>query len=165
MIKKKIALIVIILLIQSCAFKPLYQQSNFYHPYKIHIVVKSKDRYENNVSLIKDTLNQRINKKNSKNSNLRLVVSLNRNVFGMGINKDLSSDARMIKIELNYKFSDKKGKLIDGNISGSASFNYTTNNYANIVSVEDTSEKLLKSLSNDIADIILTKSFKRKVRP
>ena len=149
----------------SCAFKPLYKKSNLFHPHKVKIVIKSKDRYENNASLMKLILNQRINKKNSKASNLKLVVSLNRSVVGMGINKDLSSDARMIIIDLNYLFSDKKGKLVSGKLKSTASFNYTTNNYANILAMEDTSEKLIKSLSNDLADLVVGQKFSRRVSP
>ena len=110
-------------------------------------------------------LNQRINSKNSKASNLKLVVSLNRNIASMGINKDLSSDAQMLIIEANYIFYDKLGTLTSGRLENTASFNYTKNNYANILSMEDTSKKLVKSLSNDIADLIVAGAFLRKPRP
>ncbi len=164
--KKRIIIYnLVFFLLISCAFKPLYKKSNLYHPHKIKIVIKSKDRYENNASLMKLLLNQRINKNNSKSSNLRLIVSLKRSVVGMGINKDLSSDARMIIIDVNYLFSDKKGKLVSGKLRSTASFNYTTNNYANMLAMEDTSEKLIKSLSNDLADLVVGQKFSRKVSP
>ena len=83
----------------------------------------------------------------------------------MGINKDLSSDALMLMVEANYIFMDKKGQLTSGMLKNTGSFNYTTNNYANIVSMEDTSKKLIKSLSTDIADLILALSVKRKINP
>ena len=165
MIKKFVISNLIFFLLTSCSFKPLYKESNLYHPHKVKIVVKSKEKYENNVSLMKLLLNQRINKNKSKTSNLKLVVSLKRNVVGMGINKDLSSDARMIILEIYYLFSDKKGKLVSGKLRSTASFNYTTNNYANMLAMEDTSEKLVKSLSNDLADLITGQSFIRKVSP
>ena len=110
-------------------------------------------------------LNEKINSKSSKNSELKLVVSINRSVSSMGINKDLSSDALMLVIDANYILLDKKGELTSGKLRNTGSFNYTTNNYANIVSMEDTSKKLIKSLSNDIADLILALSVKRKIRP
>ena len=162
---KKFIISNLIFLITSCAFKPLYKESNLSHPHKVKIVVKSKERYENNVSLMKLFLNQRINKNKSKTSNLKLIVSLNRSVVGMGINKDLSSDARMIILESQFIFADKKGKLISGKLKSTASFNYTTNNYANMLAMEDTSEKLVKSLSNDLADLVIGQSFNRRVSP
>ena len=165
MIKKFLISYLVFFLLTSCAFRPLYKQSNLYHPHKVKIVVKSKERYENNVSMMRLLLNQRINKNNSKESNLKLVVSISRNIVGMGINKDLSSDARMIIIDLNYMFSDKKGKLVSGKLKNTANFNYTTNNYANMLAMEDTSEKLIKSLSNDLADLIIAQSFNRRVSP
>ena len=82
----------------------------------------------------------------------------------MGINKDLSSDALMLVIEAKYVF-DKKGELTSGSLKNTGSFNYTNNNYANIVSLEDTSKKLVRSLSTDIADLILALSAKRKISP
>ena len=110
-------------------------------------------------------LDEKLNSKNSKDSNLKLVVSINRNVSSMGINKDLTSDALMLIVEANYIFFDKKGELSSGKLRNTGSFNYTTNNYANIVSMEDTSKKLIKSLSSDLADLILSLSVRRKITP
>ena len=44
-------------------------------------------------------------------------------------------------------------------------FNYTTNNYANIISLEDASNKLVKSLSSDLSNLILAESLERKFQP
>ena len=162
---KLLLTIVVIYFFSSCAYKPLYKRTNLYHPYNVKIVIKSKGKYENNASEMKLLLNEKINSKSSKNSELKLVVSINRSVSSMGINKDLSSDALMLVIDANYILLDKKGELTSGKLRNTGSFNYTTNNYANIVSMEDTSKKLIKSLSNDIADLILALSVKRKIRP
>ena len=151
--------------VNSCAYKPLYKRTNSFHPHNVKIVIKSKDKYENNVSEMKLLLDEKLNSKNSKDSNLKLVVSINRNVSSMGINKDLSSDALMLVIEANYVFLDKTGKLSSGKLRNTGNFNYTTNNYANIVSMEDTSKKIIKSLSSDLADLILSLSVKRKITP
>tara|TARA_B100001121_G_C18233775_1_gene409404 strand:+ start:26 stop:523 length:498 start_codon:yes stop_codon:yes gene_type:complete len=157
--------IFIVYFINSCTYKPLYKRANLYHPHNVKIVVKSKEKYENNASEMKLFLDERLNSKNTKDSNLKLVVSINRSVSSMGINKDLSSDALMLAVEANYVFLDKKGELTSGKLRNTGSFNYTTNNYANIVSMEDTSKKLIKSLSTDLADLILALSAKRKIRP
>ena len=157
--------IFIVCFINSCTYKPLYKRANLYHPHNVKIVVKSKEKYENNASEMKLFLDERLNSKNTKDSNLKLVVSINRSVSSMGINKDLSSDALMLAVEANYVFLDKKGELTSGKLRNTGSFNYTTNNYANIVSMEDTSKKLIKSLSTDLADLILALSAKRKIRP
>ena len=157
--------IFVIYLLNSCAYKPLYKRTNAFHPHNVKIVIKSKDKYENNASEMKLLLDEKLNSKNSKDSNLKLVVSINRNVFSMGINKDLSSDALMLVMEANYIFFDKKGELSSGRLTNTGSFNYTTNNYANIVSMEDTSKKLIKSISTDLVDLILSLSIRKKIRP
>ena len=157
--------IFVIYLLNSCAYKPLYKRTNAFHPHNVKIVIKSKDKYENNASEMKLLLDEKLNSKNSKDSNLKLVVSINRNVFSMGINKDLSSDALMLVIEVKYVFFDRKGELTSGKLRNTGSFNYTDNNYANIVSLEDTSKKLVRSLSTDLADLILALSTNRKVIP
>ena len=157
--------IFVVYFLNSCAYKPLYKRTNLYHPHNVKIVIKSKEKLENNASVMKLLLDQKLNSKNSKDSNLKLVVSINRKVSSMGINKDLSSDALMLIIEANYIFLDKKGELTSGRLKNTGSFNYTTNNYANIVSMEDTSKKLIKSLSTDLADLILSLSIRRKISP
>ena len=139
--------ILVVYFFTSCAYKPLYKRANLYYPHKVKIVIKSKEKYENNASIMKLLLDEKLNSKSSKDSNLKLVVSINRVVSGMGINKDLSSDALMLVIEAKYVFFDKKGELTSGSLKNTGSFNYTTNNYANIVSMEDTSKKLIKSLN------------------
>ncbi len=155
----------IIYFLNSCTYKPLYKRTNLYHPHNVKIVIKSKEKLENNASVMKLLLDEKLNSKSSKDSNLKLVVSINRSVSSMGINKDLSSDALMLAIEANYIFRDKKGELTSGKLRNTGSFNYTTNNYANIVSMEDTSKKLVRSLSTDLADLILALSAKRKINP
>ena len=151
--------------ISSCAFKPLYKRSNIFDGKQIKIVVKTKESFDNNTSMMKLYLDKGLNKKGYKNSNLKLVVVLDKNISSLGINKDLSSDARMLIMSANFVLYDKKGKLTSGNLSNSSSFNYTTNNYANILSMEDASDKLIKSLSKDLSDLILASSFKRKISP
>ena len=151
--------------LSSCAYKPLYKRANLYYPHKVKIVIKSKEKYGNNASIMKLLLDEKLNSKSSKDSNLKLVVSIDRIVSNMGINKDLSSDALMLVFEANYVFFDKKGQLTSGKLRNTGSFNYTNNNYANIVSLEDTSKKLVKSLSTDLADLILALSIKRTISP
>jgi len=162
---KIIVTIFIVYFLSSCAYKPLYKRTNLYYPHKVKIVIKSKEKYENNASTLKLLLDEKLNSKSSKDSNLKLVVSINRVVSGMGINKDLSSDALMLEIEAKYVFLDKKGELTSGSLKNTGSFNYTSNNYANIVSLEDTSKKLVRSLSTDLADLILALSIKRTISP
>ena len=162
---KIIFTIFVVYFLSSCAYKPLYKTANLYYPHKVKIIIKSKEKYENNASTMRLLLDERLNSRSSKDSNLKLVVSIERVVSSMGINKDLSSDALMLVMEARYVFLDKKGELTSGSLRNTGSFNYTTNNYANIVSMEDTSKKLIKSLSTDIADLILALSAKRKIRP
>ena len=157
--------IFVVYLFSSCAYKPLYKRANLYYPHKVKIVIKSKEKYENNASTMKLLLDKKLNSKSSKDSNLKLIVSIERIVSSMGINKDLSSDALMLVIEAKYVFLDKKGELTSGSLKNTGSFNYTNNNYANIVSIEDTSRKLVRSLSTDLADLILALSVKRKINP
>ena len=78
---------------------------------KINILVKSKDNYENNISLMKLILNERLNIKNSKPSNLKLIVSLERLTANLGVNKDIYSFGRMLTFNVKYSFYDKKGLL------------------------------------------------------
>ena len=108
------------------------QKTNNFHPNKINIIIKSKQHYENNLSMMKMLLNEKLNKKGSKNSYLKLVVSMDRSISGIGVNKDLNSYARLVQISINYSFYDRKGELLSGSLNGNSTFNYTTNNYATL---------------------------------
>ena len=163
--KQFITLLIIFLFLNSCAFKPLYKHSNLFGSHHVKIVVKTKEPYENTASNMKSYLNQKINKKNLKKSNLKLIVSVTRDVVNMGINKDLNSYSKMVIVQVMFSLYDKKGELTKGTLKNSSSFNITTNNYANILSLEDSSNKLIKSLSDDLSILILSSSFGRKVTP
>ena len=163
--KSLIYIFLTVLILNNCAYRPLYKNSNFYHPHKIKIIIKSKDRYENNVSIMRSFLNQKLNNHKGKNSNLKLVVSMERSIQNLGVNKDLNSYASLIVISLKYSFYDKEGELTSGNLRNSSTYNLTTNNYANILSLEDASTKLVKSLSNDLSSLILSSSFGRNIKP
>ena len=165
MINKYTLYSILFIFSSSCAFKPLYKQTNDFHPNKIKIIIKSKENYENSLSMMKVLLNQKLNKKNSKNSSLKLIVSINRSISSIGVNKDLNSYGRLLQISVNYSFYDRKGELLSGNLNGNSSFNYTTNNYANLIYLEDATNKLIKSLSDDLSSLILADSIERRFYP
>ena len=56
------------------------KKTNNFHPNKINIIIKSKQHYENNLSIMKMLLNEKLNKKGAKNSFLKLVVSMDRSI-------------------------------------------------------------------------------------
>ena len=64
-----------------------------------------------------------------------------------------------------YSFYDKKGLLTSGKLNNKTSYNVTDNTYANIVSKEDASRKLVLSISKNLGDLILGMDFKRQVSP
>ena len=58
--------IFVIYFLTSCAYKPLYKRTNSFHPHNVKIVIKSKEKYENNASEMKLFLDEKLNLKNSK---------------------------------------------------------------------------------------------------
>ena len=64
--------IFVVYFFSSCAYKPLYKRTNLYYPHKVKIVIKSKEKYENNASTMKLLLDKKLNSKSSKDSNLKL---------------------------------------------------------------------------------------------
>ncbi len=163
--KKFFYFVVILFGISSCSYKPLYKKNALFSKYEVDITVKSNGKYENNVNLMKSILNQRFRHKTSKPSNLKLVVSINRSISDLGTNKDLYSFGKMLLYDVNFSFYDKKGLLTSGKLSGRTSYNIGKNTYANIVSQEDASRKLIKSISLNLSDIITAMDFKRTIMP
>ena len=148
----------------SCSFKPLYTQKSF-SPYKLNVIIKQKGKYSNNVVLMKNILEKRLNNPNSKPSNLKLIVSLNIKVNNLGVNKDLNTFGTRVTILVNYVMYDKKGALTNGNLENSTTFNFSTNDYGNLSSLEDSYSKLVKDTSESVANLILAENFNRKLIP
>jgi hypothetical protein len=110
-------------------------------------------------------LNQRFKHKGSVQSNLKLVVSIDRSISNLGINKDLFTFGKMLVYDIAFSFYDKKGLLTSGKLSGKSTYNIGKNTYANIVSKEDASKKLISSLSQNLVNIITAMDFKRTISP
>ena len=148
----------------SCSFKPLYTQKSF-SPYKLNVIIKPKGKYSNNVVLMKNILEKRFNNPNSKPSNLKLIVSLNIKVNNLGVNKDLNTFGKRVTILVNYVMYDRKGTLTDGNLVNSTVFNFSSNDYGNLSSLEDSYSKLVKDASESLANLILAGNFDRNLIP
>ena len=155
----------IALIVSGCSFQPLYKSNDFYSSYKINVIVKSKGKYENNVSLVKRILESKLNTTKAKPSHLKLVVSINRYESDLGINKNLYTFGKMLILDVNYSFYDKKGLLSSGKLSSKTSYNITSNTYSNIVSKEDASKKLALSTSKNLVNLIIARDFDRKISP
>ena len=71
----------------------------------------------------------------------------------------------MLVYDIAFSFYDKKGLLTSEKLTGKTTYNIGTNTYANIVSKEDASKKLILSLSQNLSDIISAMDFKRTISP
>ena len=149
----------------GCSYKPVYKKNQTLVANKINIFVKSKDYDKKIPNLMKIFLNEKINIKKSRPSNLKLVVSLHRSVSNLGTNKDLYSSGRMISYQVKYAFYDKKGLLTSGKLNNKSTFFVGLNPYANIISEESASENLLISISESLSNIILASKFNRSITP
>ena len=164
--KKKYSLLILIILFLevSCSYKPLYIEKNF-NPHEIKVIVKQKEKYGNNMILMKSLLEKKFNSSNSKPSNLKLIMSVDIKVSNLGVNKDLNTFGKKVTISTKYTMYDKIGMLTSGNLSNSSTFNFSSNDYGNITSLEDSYSKLVKNTSEDIANLILAENFKRNIIP
>ncbi|MBF91685.1 MAG: hypothetical protein CMP34_02625 [Rickettsiales bacterium] len=158
-------LIIVIIFLESCAYKPVYNSDNFLSKYNINIIIKSKENYGKITNLLKLHLDQKLNFRSKKPSNLKLVLSVQKQKSGMGINKDLSTSGIIMNYLIAYSLYDKKGLLKSGQISKKSSFYLSENSYGNLVSEEDSSQKLILSLSDSISHILLAANFERKIVP
>ena len=129
------------------------------------MIVKQKGKYSNNVILMKNILEKKLNSPRSKPSNLKLIISMDIRVSNLGINKDLNTFGKRVTIMVNYVMYDRKGTLSKGNLENSSTFNFSSNDYGNLTSLEDSYSKLVKDTSEDIANLILAENFNRKIVP
>ena len=148
----------------SCAYKPIYKKKSVFS-HKINILVKSRD-YDKKIPLfMKASLNQKLNSKKSKPSNLKLIVSLSKSVSGLAYNKDLYSTGEVLNINLQYTFYDKKGVILSGNLQNKSSYFLGESPYANLVSKENATKNIISSLAESLSKIIVASKFNRSLAP
>ena len=115
--------------------------------------------------LMKASLNQRLNSKNSKASNLKLVVSLSKSISGLAFNKDLYSSGKILLIDLQYTFYDQKGVVLSGKLQNKSSYFLGVSPYANLVSEESAAENIISALSESLSHIIIASRFSKSIVP
>ncbi len=148
----------------SCAYKPIYEKKSVFS-HKINILVKSND-YDKKIPLfMKASLNQKLNSKKSKPSNLKLVVSISKSISGLAYNKDLYSSGKILNINLQYTFYDKKGIILSGSLQNKSSYFLGESPYANIVSEESATKNIISSLSESLSKIIVASKSDKSLAP
>tara|TARA_Y100000813_G_C24157290_1_gene350325 strand:- start:1475 stop:1945 length:471 start_codon:yes stop_codon:yes gene_type:complete len=148
----------------SCAYRPIYKKNSIFS-HKINILVKSNDYDKKIPLLMKASLNQKLNSKKSKPSNLKLVVSLSRSISGLAFNKDLYSSGKILNINLQYTFYDKKGVILTGSLQNKSSYFMGESPYANLVSQESATKNIISFLSQSLSNIIVASKFNRPIVP
>jgi len=148
----------------SCAYKPIYKKTSVYN-HKINILVKSNDYNKKIPLLMKASLNQKLNSKKSKPSNLKLVVSLSKSISGLAYNKDLYSSGKILNINLQYTFYDREGVILSGSLQNKSSYFMGDSPYANLVSEESAAKNIISSLSESLRNIIVASKFNRSIVP
>ena len=164
--KKKLFLKIFLCLFffYSCAYKPVYKKNSVFTN-KINILVKSNDYDKKIPLLMKASLNQKLNSKKSKPSNLKLIVSLSKSVSGLAFNKDLYSSGKILNINLQYTFYDKKGVILTGSLQNKSSYFIGASPYANLVSEESATKGIIFSLSENLSNIIVASKLSRSITP
>ena len=164
--KKKtfLSFFICLFVFSSCAYKPIYKKKSVFS-HKINILVKSKDYDKKMPLFMKASLNQKLNSKKSKPSNLKLVVSINKSVSGLAYNKDLYSTGEVLNINLQYTFYDKKGVILSGNLQNKSSYFLGESPYANLVSKENATKNIISSLAESLSKIIVASKFNRSLAP
>tara|TARA_B100000989_G_scaffold279598_1_gene242356 strand:- start:374 stop:874 length:501 start_codon:yes stop_codon:yes gene_type:complete len=164
----KLIVFFIVLIFTSCGFKPIYKTNEKLLNYKIQVIVKNREenknaRYESQI--VEKYIKQKINKKSSKISSLKLIVLIKRSQGNLGLQKDLSTTKYKITYTADYIFYDKMGTITKGNLEKFSSFDLGENSYSNLIAESDTNENILKSLSQEIVNLILSINIERKIYP
>lgn len=163
--KRFIILIPALLFITNCGYSSLYKNNDSLLKYKINIVIKTEPKFSKDKQIIKNYLLKKLSSSESRPSSLKLVISMQKNVYSLGLQKDLTNTRSAVNYNINYTFYDRKGILSQGSLEKSTSFNVGESPYANIVAEDTSSFNLLKSLSNDISLMVITLPIKRKIYP
>tara|TARA_Y200000002_G_scaffold262117_1_gene217568 strand:+ start:31 stop:531 length:501 start_codon:yes stop_codon:yes gene_type:complete len=165
---RNIFLLIIIVNLANCGFRPLYEINEKILDYKITTIVKVHENNKNSKKealIIKKYLNERLNRTSSKSSNFKLIIALKRSQVNLGLQKDLSTTKYMISYTAEYKFFDKKGSITSGTVEKLSSFDLGESSYANLVAQESTNRNILKALAQEIVNLVLATNPKRKLYP
>ncbi len=164
--KKKIFLefLIFFFIFSGCAYKPVYKKDSFFS-HKINILVKSNDYDKKIPLLMRASLNRKLNSKNSKASNLKLIVSLSKSISGLAYNKDLYSSGKILLINLQYTFYDQKGVVLSGKLQNKSSYFMGGSPYANLISEESAAKNIISSLSESLSHIIIASRFSKSIVP
>ena len=164
--KKKIFLefLIFFFIFSGCAYKPVYKKDSFFS-HKINILVKSNDYDKKIPLLMRASLNRKLNSKNSKASNLKLIVSLSKSISGLAYNKDLYSSGKILLINLQYTFYDQKGIVLSGKLQNKSSYFMGGSPYANLISEESAAKNIISSLSESLSHIIIASRFSKSIVP
>ena len=165
---RKIFLMIILIILANCGFQPLYKKNEKILDYKITTVIKVHDENRNfrkEALIIKNYLNERLNRTLSKNSSFKLIIALRRSQVNLGLQKDLSTTKYMISYIAEYKFTDKKGLITSGEVQKFSSFDLGESSYSNLVAQESTDRNILKAIAEEIVNLVLATNPKRKLYP
>ena len=162
--RKFFKFLICVFVFSGCAYKPIYKK-NFILSHKINILVKSNDYDKKIPLLMKASLNQKLNSRKSKPSNLKLVISISRSVSNLAFNKDLYSSGKILNISLQYTFYDRKGVILSGSLQNKSSYFMGESPYANLVSEESAAKNIISSLSESLSNIIVASKFNRPIMP
>lgn len=156
---------VVFLMLISCGYSPVYKYNEQLLKHKINIVIKIEQQYSKDKQIIKNHLSKRLLKKNATESSLKLVLAIQKNVYSLGLQKDLTNTRSAVNYNLNYVFYDKAGIVSQGSLNKSTSFNVGESPYANEVAEDKSSYNLLKALADELSLLIIALPSKRKIYP
>lgn len=166
--KRAITISCLLLILASCGFKPLYKVNREILNYKVNVIIKTEqsaidESLDKDKQVLRHFLKSRLNVPGAKPSSLKLVVEMTRSIYGMGIQKDLTTTRNAINYNVSFKFYDKLGEISSGSISKSSSFNIGESPYQSLRAEETSAKNVLKSIANELSLIISTTPNKRKV--
>lgn len=162
---KKYIVFILSFFIVSCGFNPLYKNNSILLDYDIDVIVKSQEGGGKDNQIMKNFLSKSLSKQNNKASNLKLIVSLQKVKYSLGLQKDLTTTRAAVSYNVNYAFYDRKGLISSGSLQKSTSYNIGTSPYASIKAEETSSHNVIKFLANEISLIVLALPQNRKIYP
>ncbi len=162
-----IILQLLVLILSSCGYKPLYKLNKKLLEHRINIVVLTQqntidESLERDKQILEGFLKAKLNVPGAKPSSLKLTLEVTRSIYGMGIQKDLTTTRNAINYNVSFRFYDKFGEINRGDISKSSSFNIGKSPYASISARESSARNVLKLIANEISLIISSAPRDRK---
>ena len=150
---KSIISICLLLILSSCGFKPVHSSGNYSLPVKIGAIDGGASADSEKLRYVfSKALNDAMNSQNNSSNSYTLNVRLTRNLLSFDTQNNKTTARNRVDLRADFWVLDSNQKEIMSDfVITTDSYEITASPYSSLISEEETTNLLAKSLAQEIA--------------